>query len=253
MLKGLPNSNILLWANISTNLLIAISCFLIISQHNLVVAQKYKPCWFASLTSLNFYHLLQFPFFSSQIGAAEFCTMPPISLQLTPFISPLLHRPNLCLHRPPIPRLSPPRSLTIRSVQQNNEHPSPSPPPKPTGLDDFLSTAASLYPLYVTAGGIVACVEPSTFSWFVQRGPSSYSLSLGLIMLAMGLTLEIKDLFNLFMQRPLSVSFWNLNLFRLCWIGFGVWGILIIDLMGWNWGFVVIFVMLDGFDSVALF
>ncbi|KGN56248.1 probable sodium/metabolite cotransporter BASS1, chloroplastic [Cucumis sativus] len=133
--------------------------------------------------------------------------MPPISLQLTPFISPLIHRPNLRLHRPPIPPLSPPRSLTVRSVQQNNEHPSPSPPPKPTGLDDFLSTAASLYPLYVTAGGIVACLEPSTFSWFVQRGPSSYSLSLGLIMLAMGLTLEIKDLFNLFMQRPLSILF----------------------------------------------
>ena len=171
---------------------------------------------FVCITSPNFYHLLQFSFFSSLIGATEFCTMPPISLQLTPFISPLIHRPNLRLHRPPIPPLSPPRLLTVRSVQQNNELPSPSPPPKPTGLDDFLSTAASLYPLYVTAGGIVACLEPSTFSWFVQRGPSSYSLSLGLIMLAMGLTLEIKDLFNLFMQRPLSVSFWNLNLFTLC-------------------------------------
>ncbi|KAJ6932015.1 sodium/pyruvate cotransporter BASS2 [Populus alba x Populus x berolinensis] len=83
-------------------------------------------------------------------------------------------------------------------------------PPKPTSLDwqkNVLSTAASLYPLYVTAGGILACFNPSAFSWFVKRGPASYSLSLGLIMLAMGLTLELKDLIALFMQRPLSILF----------------------------------------------
>lgn len=65
----------------------------------------------------------------------------------------------------------------------------------------------------MTVGGVVACLKPSTFSWFVERGPTSYSLALGLIMLAMGLTLELKDLVNLFMQRPLSVSFWILALF----------------------------------------
>lgn len=80
----------------------------------------------------------------------------------------------------------------------------------------------------MTAGGIVACLKPSTFSWFVQRGPASYSFSLGLIMLAMGLTLELKDLFNLFMQRPLSVSFWNLILFFDFFAGFGV---LLLDLI----------------------
>ncbi|KAJ6941962.1 sodium/pyruvate cotransporter BASS2 [Populus alba x Populus x berolinensis] len=83
-------------------------------------------------------------------------------------------------------------------------------PPKSTSLDwqqNVLSTAASLYPLYVTAGGIIACFNPSAFSWFVKRGPASYSLSLGLIMLAMGLTLELKDLIALFMQRPLSILF----------------------------------------------
>lgn len=209
---------------------------------------EYKPCslalsnsttenhWFTHFTSLNFYRLLQFPLFSSQIGAAEFFTMAPISLQLTPFISPLLHHRNLCLHRPPIPRLSPPKLpilLAVRSLQRNNEHPSPSPPPppqKPTGLDHFLSMAASLYPLYVTAGGIVACLKPSTFSWFVQRGPASYSFSLGLIMLTMGLTLELKDLFNLFMQRPLSVSFWNLILLTFL----RVLGFLLLDLIWWD-------------------
>ncbi|KAA3463359.1 putative sodium/metabolite cotransporter BASS1, chloroplastic isoform X1 [Gossypium australe] len=73
--------------------------------------------------------------------------------------------------------------------------------------ENMLSTAASLYPLYVTVGGIVACFKPSAFAWFVERGPSSYSFSLGLIMLAMGLTLELKDLLNLFTQRPFSILF----------------------------------------------
>ena len=71
----------------------------------------------------------------------------------------------------------------------------------------MLSTAASLYPLYVTAGGVVACVKPSVFAWFVARGPISYSLSLGLIMLSMGITLKLMDFFNLLIQRPFSMSF----------------------------------------------
>ncbi|CAI9101571.1 OLC1v1038934C1 [Oldenlandia corymbosa var. corymbosa] len=73
--------------------------------------------------------------------------------------------------------------------------------------ENVLSALASLYPLYVTVGGAVACVRPSTFSWFVEKGPTSYSLSLGFIMLTMGLTLELKDLINLFMQRPLSILY----------------------------------------------
>uniref|UniRef100_A0A3Q7J982 Uncharacterized protein n=1 Tax=Solanum lycopersicum TaxID=4081 RepID=A0A3Q7J982_SOLLC len=72
--------------------------------------------------------------------------------------------------------------------------------------EEWISTAASLYPVYVTIGGVVACLRPSTFSWFVNAGPTSYSLALGFIMLVMGLTLELKDLINLFLQRPLSVS-----------------------------------------------
>lgn len=73
--------------------------------------------------------------------------------------------------------------------------------------EEWLSTVASLYPVYVTVGGVVACLKPSTFSWFVNAGPTSYTLALGFIMLAMGLTLELKDLFNLFLQRPLSILF----------------------------------------------
>ncbi|KAI5558594.1 hypothetical protein BDE02_17G053600 [Populus trichocarpa] len=48
-------------------------------------------------------------------------------------------------------------------------------PPKPTSLHVLVSSAASFYPLYVTAGGILACFNPSAFSWFVKRGPASYS------------------------------------------------------------------------------
>lgn len=77
--------------------------------------------------------------------------------------------------------------------------------------ENLLSTAASLYPVYVTVGGIIACLQPSTFSWFVDKGPVSYSLSLGFIMLVMGLTLELKDLMNLFVERPLSVSFFKVH------------------------------------------
>ncbi|KAI6701734.1 hypothetical protein NL676_016058 [Syzygium grande] len=73
--------------------------------------------------------------------------------------------------------------------------------------ENALSAAASLYPLYVSVGGVVACLKPSAFQWFVQGGPNSYSLSLGLIMLAMGLTLELKDLFSLFLRRPLAILF----------------------------------------------
>ncbi|KZV48654.1 sodium-bile acid cotransporter [Dorcoceras hygrometricum] len=79
-------------------------------------------------------------------------------------------------------------------------------PDKPR-WENWLATAASLYPLYVTAGGLLACFNPSGFSWFVERGPTSYSLTLGFIMLAMGITLELKDLVNLFMQRPFAILY----------------------------------------------
>lgn len=101
----------------------------------------------------------------------------------------------------------------IRSVHENSE-PASTIQAKPR-WENILSTAASLYPVYVTVGGIVACLRPSSFSWFVEKGPASYSLTLGFIMLAMGLTLELQDLINLFMQKPFAVSFWFWMLFLL--------------------------------------
>ncbi|KAI5080625.1 hypothetical protein GOP47_0003808 [Adiantum capillus-veneris] len=61
---------------------------------------------------------------------------------------------------------------------------------------DALSFATSLYPVYITAGGILAFTYPSAFSWFVSRGPSSYSLALATVMLAMGLSLSLEELFD---------------------------------------------------------
>ncbi|KAL2477621.1 putative sodium/metabolite cotransporter BASS1 [Forsythia ovata] len=103
------------------------------------------------------------------------------------------------------PKLSNPRFPIFRCVSENSEHLGVT-PEKPR-WENWLATAASLYPIYVTVGGVVACLRPSTFSWFVKRAPTSYSLTLGFIMLAMGITLELKDLINLFVQRPLEILF----------------------------------------------
>lgn len=121
---------------------------------------------------------------------------PPWTRQTQRFSSP--SRPISC--RPSRLHLAP----VLRSVGERFDNASV--PEAKSGWEDWLCAAASLYPLYVTVGGAVACMNPSTFSWFVERRPASYSLSLGLIMLSMGLTLELKDLLSLFMRRPLSVS-----------------------------------------------
>ncbi|KAK9077060.1 hypothetical protein SSX86_005395 [Deinandra increscens subsp. villosa] len=120
-----------------------------------------------------------------------------------------LFRSNITIIKPTIPifqnpqkQLSRSRILKVGSIQQN---PGELPTLANTKGETLLSTLASLYPVYVTVGGVVACLKPSTFSWVVERAPKSYSYSLGFIMLVMGLTLEFKDLVNLFMQRPLSI------------------------------------------------
>eukprot|EP00250_Pteridium_aquilinum_P002622 c12844_g1_i1 orf=360-1637(-) len=93
---------------------------------------------------------------------------------------------------------------------------SKSPPPSPPSTQrasDFnswkeaLAFAASLYPVYVTAGGILAFKNPSAFSWFVTRGPSSYSLALATIMLVMGLTLSLEELRDVVVKRPFQLFF----------------------------------------------
>ncbi|KAG5552576.1 hypothetical protein RHGRI_010606 [Rhododendron griersonianum] len=127
-------------------------------------------------------------------------TTPPQTFHRNPLFGPIKFK---------LPTISASQDLSnprpIKSVIRNSGRP-PVSAAKPR-WENTLSDAASLYPVYVTVGGVVTCLRPSTFSWFVERGPTSYSLSLGFIMLAMGLTLELKDFFNLFMQRPLSILF----------------------------------------------
>ncbi|XAR56307.1 hypothetical protein NMG60_11036742 [Bertholletia excelsa] len=136
---------------------------------------------------------------SLSVCLSPFTSLPQPSRKI-PLFSPL--KPAT-IWRPA--KVSNPLSITSLCKKINPDYPVPaSAKPK---WEDMLSAAASLYPLYVTVGGIVACLRPSTFSWFVQRGPASYSLSLGFIMLAMGLTLELRDFFNLFLQRPLAILF----------------------------------------------
>lgn len=97
------------------------------------------------------------------------------------------------------------KPLTIRSSNGESELSFPTNQEKPK-WEKMVSDAASLYPIYVTLGGVVAYVRPSTFSWFIEKAPTSYSLGLGFIMLSMGLTLELKDLINLFLQNSFAVS-----------------------------------------------
>ncbi|OAY64747.1 probable sodium/metabolite cotransporter BASS1, chloroplastic [Ananas comosus] len=120
----------------------------------------------------------------------------PLHLLLPLPLSPL-RPPKLHLHRPA-------KLRTIRSLAGTLDGASPE---KPRRWERALSAAASLYPVYVTLGGAAACANPGAFTWFVQRGPASYSFALGFIMLAMGLTLELRDLLGLFRKRPFSILF----------------------------------------------
>lgn len=137
-----------------------------------------------------------------------------ISLCFTPFISQSQTHQKVPIFRPIKPIILTKPTISSQSIlprikcvnRETSDNLSLSLSPAKPRWENLLSAAASLYPIYVTVGGIIACLEPSTFAWFVDRGPASYSFSLGFIMLAMGLTLELKDLINLFMQRPLSVS-----------------------------------------------
>ncbi|KAI5661633.1 hypothetical protein M9H77_20956 [Catharanthus roseus] len=138
-----------------------------------------------------------------------------ISLCFTPFISQSQTHQKVPIFRPIKPIILTKPTISSQSIlprikcvnRETSDNLSLSLSPAKPRWENLLSAAASLYPIYVTVGGIIACLEPSTFAWFVDRGPASYSFSLGFIMLAMGLTLELKDLINLFMQRPLSILF----------------------------------------------
>ena len=73
-------------------------------------------------------------------------------------------------------------------------------------VDAILNTAASMYPVYVMFGGLLAVLRPESYHWFVSRGPTTYSLALGAIMMVMGLTLRVEDLMEVVAKRPIAVG-----------------------------------------------
>ncbi|CAD6270457.1 unnamed protein product [Miscanthus lutarioriparius] len=60
---------------------------------------------------------------------------------------------------------------------------------------------------YVAAGASVDVARPEAFRWFVALAPGSYTTTLGFIMLAMGLTLQLRDFDALLRDRPLAILF----------------------------------------------
>ncbi|PHT72361.1 hypothetical protein T459_23146 [Capsicum annuum] len=139
-----------------------------------------------------------------------------LSLCFSPLISQPKHRPRIMPFNKPIISSRPKifkqyLLLSVNCVHENSQnnlpHVAVTSYVNKSRWEEWLLAVAGLYPVYVTVGGVVACLRPSTFSWFVNAAPTSYTLALGFIMLAMGLTLQLKDLFNLFLQRPLSILF----------------------------------------------
>lgn len=66
----------------------------------------------------------------------------------------------------------------------------------------LLTLTARAFPGLIGVGAILACLRPRLFAWFIEGGLVAPSLSL--IMLAMGLSLELRD-FRLVLHRPLVV------------------------------------------------
>ena len=150
---------------------------------------------------------------------------------------------NACFHRPLSPSLLPRRGKAVK-LRLPLQHSSPSSSSSSSNTNLFsrisasdknsysvsapereeskeswnraLSFATSLYPVYVTVGGIIAFTNPYVFTWFVRRGPSSYSLSLATIMLSMGLSLRLEELLSVITNRPFQVFYIFIKPFSHC-------------------------------------
>ncbi|CAD6268246.1 unnamed protein product [Miscanthus lutarioriparius] len=107
------------------------------------------------------------------------------------------------------PRPFPRRRLRLPALLQVQclAAPGPAAPAPAPRWHAALSAAAGLYPAYVAAGASVAVARPEAFRWFVALAPGSYTATLGFIMLAMGLTLQLRDFAALLRDRPLAILF----------------------------------------------
>ncbi|PAN16207.1 hypothetical protein GQ55_3G042500 [Panicum hallii var. hallii] len=129
---------------------------------------------------------------------------PPLLLLPLPSARPVSRpAPRPCLHLPFTKRHRLPAALRVKC---RAEQAPPAAPPTPR-WHAALAAAAGLYPAYVTAGAFVAVARPEAFRWFVDMAPGSYTATLGFIMLATGLTLQLKDFAALLCDRPLAILF----------------------------------------------
>ncbi|RLM99266.1 putative sodium/metabolite cotransporter BASS1, chloroplastic [Panicum miliaceum] len=132
--------------------------------------------------------------------------MAPLLLLPLPSARPVSRpAPRPCLHLPFTKRHRLPAALRVQCRAEQGPAAPPAAPPTPR-WHAALAAAAGLYPAYVTAGAFVAVARPEAFRWFVDMAPGSYTATLGFIMLAMGLTLQLKDFAALLCDRPLAVQ-----------------------------------------------
>ncbi|CAL4904011.1 unnamed protein product [Urochloa decumbens] len=99
-----------------------------------------------------------------------------------------------------------PAALRVQCLGEPGSAAPPAAPPAPR-WHAALAAAAGMYPAYVTAGAAVAVARPEAFRWFVNMAPGSYTVTLGFIMLAMGLTLQLRDFSALLRDRPFAILF----------------------------------------------
>ncbi|KAF8726293.1 hypothetical protein HU200_019752 [Digitaria exilis] len=141
--------------------------------------------------------------------------MAPPPLLLLPL--PIRHLPSArpvyrSVPRPCLPLSFPkrrclPASLRVQCLADAETGPGGGAPPPAPRWHAALAAAAGMYPAYVTAGAAVAVARPEAFRWFVDMAPGSYTAALGFIMLAMGLTLQLRDFAALLRERPLAMLF----------------------------------------------
>lgn len=72
---------------------------------------------------------------------------------------------------------------------------------EPTGIEKFADKLATLFPLWVFIGAAIGITNPAAVTWFSS---TMFTVGLGFLMLAMGLTLTFKD-FQMCLERPAPI------------------------------------------------
>jgi bile acid:Na+ symporter, BASS family len=72
---------------------------------------------------------------------------------------------------------------------------------EPTAIEKFADKLATLFPLWVFIGAAIGIASPGAVTWFSS---TMFTVGLGFLMLAMGLTLTFKD-FQMCLERPAPI------------------------------------------------